>query len=455
MARAIFVGFIILAHMHRGTILITGATGFIGQAVVPRFLDAGFRVRGLLRPNSTWPFAEHPNLERVVGDMRDGASLERACEGMDGICHLAAAKADEAYSAQTNVDGARHLRSAAEKSGMAFIINISTQSAKLVRRGIYAKTKADADAILSSTSVPVTTLYPSLVCGGKGSGAFEALWRISRLPVIPVFGGGNAVYYPIHRNDLAELIVRAADAREMWGKNYDAGGPEAITLMQMMRLLASHRGRSPVFLPVSLPIGLLAARLLSFLPRPPFTTSNVLGGAESVTLDSSPLYRAAAFTPRPILDLLTEETALLKKPTVIDPVADEFTILSRYILPRECRRWKPGPVEAAWYAQALRGHLPLATHSLGIVRRWPFLLGGLDAITKRFSNSPLQKKLLIVATIVECHPVSAAWLLPQDHSHISIVILALRACARTCGKMLLGAFILPFPGFVRRHGSHI
>ena len=439
----------------RGTILLTGATGFIGQAVVPRFLHAGFRVRGLLRPDSMWPFVEHPNLERVVGDVRDSASLERACEGMDGVCHLAAAKADEACSAQTNVDGARHLRFAAEKSGMAFIINISTQSAKLVRRGVYARTKAEADAILSSASVPVTTLYPSLVCGGKGSGAFETLWRISGLPVVPVFGGGNAVYYPIHRNDLAELIVRAAHAREMFGRSYDAGGPEAITLIQLIRLLASHRGRSPAFLPIPLPIGLLAARLLSFLPRPPFTASNVLGGAESVTLDSAPLYRAAAFTPRPISRILTEETALLKMPADSDPVADELAILSRYILSMECQRWKPGPVEAAWYAQALRGHTTIATHSLGIVRRWPFLLGGLDAITKRFRDGPLQKKLLIVATIVECHPVSAAWLLPQDHSRISIILLALLACARMGGKMLLGAFFLPFPGFVRRHVSHV
>lgn len=437
------------------SVLITGATGFIGRAVTLRFLAAGFRVRGLLRPDSTWPFAEHPNLERVVGDMRDGASLERACEGMGGVCHLAAAKADEAWSAQTNVEGARHLRSAAEKSGMAFIINISTQSARLVRRGTYARTKAEADAILSSVSVPVTTLYPSLVYGGKGSGAFETLWRMSRLPIIPVFGGGNAVYYPLHRNDLAELIVRTADAREMWGKSYDAGGPEAITLMQLIRLLASHGGRSPIFLPVPLPIGLLAARLLSFLPRPPFTASNVLGGAESVMLDSSPLYRDAAFTPRPISSILTEETALLKRPATVDPVADEFAILSRYILPKECRRWKPGPMETAWYAQALRGHPPLATHSLGVVRRWPFLLGGMDAITKRFRDGPLQKKLLIAATIVECHPVSAAWLLPQDRSRISIILLALHACARMGGKILLGAFFLPFPGFVRRHVSHV
>lgn len=437
------------------SVLISGATGFIGRAVTIRFLSAGWRVRGLLRPDSTWPFTEHPRLERVVGDMRDEASLERACKGMDGVCHLAAAKADEAWSAQTNVEGARHLRSAAEKSGMAFIINISTQSARLTRRGVYARTKAEADAILSSASVPVTTLYPSLVCGGKGSGACETLWRSSKLPVIPIFGGGNAVYYPLHRNDLAEFIVRVAETRAMWGNVYDACGPEAITLVQLVRQMASQRGRSPLFLHVPLPLGLLAARLLSFLPRPPFTASNVLGGAESVALDSSPLYRDAAFTPRPLAELLSEEAALRKMPTATNPIADEFTALARYILPKECRRWKPGPTETAWYAQALRGCSPLAAHTLGIARYWPLFLGGLDALTKHRRNSPLQKKLLIAATIVECHPVSAAWLLPRDRSVAAVMFLAAIACVRAGGKWLIAALLLFFPSFVRPHASPV
>lgn len=442
--------------MHRRTILITGATGFIGQAVVPYFLDEGFRVRGLLRPTSTWPFAAHPNLERVVGDMQDVASLERACEGIDGICHLAAEKSDETSSVRTNTEGAQHLRRAAEKHGVPFIINISTQSAKLVRRGLYATTKADADALLSLSSVPVVTLYPSVVFGGKGSGVFEALWRVSRLPVVPIFGRGNAVYYPLHRNDLAELIVRIASRTETYGKKYDAGGPEALTLVQLVQRLAANEGRSPAFLPIPLTLGLFLARLLSFLHHPPFTVSNILGGAEIVPLDSIPLYESTAFTPRPISDLLAEEVTLLKEPEVTNPLADEFTLLARYILPKACRRWKPGPVETDWYRQALLGDPSLSDHHLdGAVRRWPFLLDGLDAITKRLRNSAVQKKLLITATIVECHPVSAEWLLPQNRSIITIVALTLRALFRSCVKMLIGISLLLFPGFVRRHGSCI
>ncbi len=438
----------------KGTILMTGATGFIGQAVVPRFLDAGFHVRGLLRSDSTWPFAEHPNLERVVGDMRDSAALERACEGMDGICHLAAAKADETHSAQTNVEGARHLRFAAEKNGVAFIINVSTQSAKLHRRGVYAATKAAADVILSSSSVPVTTLYPSLVFGGKGSGAFETLWRVSRLPIVPVFGRGNAVYYPIHRNDFAELIVRVAERTETHGKKYDAGGPEAFTLVSLVQQLASREGRSPVFLHIPLTFGLFVARLSSLLPRPPFTVSNVLGGAEVVALNSTPLYESTAFTPRHFSDLLAEEVAFLKERRVVDPLVEEFMLLTRYILPASCRRWKPGPVEMDWYRQALSGDPSLSTlHLDGAVRHWPFLLGGLDAITKRSPHSSVQKKLLIAATIVECHPVSAAWLLPQNHSIIAVIALTLHALIRSYAKMLMGASLFLLPGFVRRHGS--
>lgn len=442
--------------MQRGTILITGATGFVGQAVVPRFLDAGFRVRGLLRPSSTWPFAAHKHLERVVGDMGNRASLERACRGVSGICHLAAAKADEAWSVRTNTEGTRNLCQAAEKHGVHFIVNISTQSARLLRRGVYGTTKADADAIFSSASVPVVTLYPSLVFGGKGSGAFETLWRMSRLPIIPLFGQGNAVYYPIHRHDLAELIVRIASEGGGQRETYDAGGPEAITLLQLLRRLAASEGRSLIFLPIPVILGLLLARILSLFPNPPFTVSNVLGGAEAVALDSTPLYRRAGYTPSPLSAILTEEVALLKAPTLSDPLADELTLLTRYILPKASRRWKPGPGEIDWYRQALLGSPALSSHHFdNAVQRWPFLLGGLDAITKRLPNSPVQKKLLIAATMVECHPVSAGWLLPRNRSVVATVALLLQACTRACGKMLLGIVLLSIPGFTRHHASSV
>lgn len=438
--------------LQHGTILITGATGFIGQAVVPRFLDAGFRVRGLLRPSSTWPFAAHKHLERVVGDMQNRASLERACKGISGICHLAAAKADEVSSVRTNTEGARNLCRAAERHGVHFIINISTQSAKLLRRGTYGTTKADADAIFSSSSVPVVTLYPSLVFGGKGSGAFETLWRMSRLPIIPIFGHGNAVYYPSHRNDLAELIVRVAGKTDMQHTHYDAGGPESITIVQLLRRLTAHEGRSPIFVPIPVTFGLLLARALSLFPHPPFTVSNVLGGAEAVPLDSTPLYREVAFTPRSVSHLLTEEIALLKKQEPEDPLADELLLLTRYILPCPSRRWKPGPSEVEWYRQALLGAPSLSLHHFNsVMQRWPFLLGGLDVITRRMPASPVQKKLLIAATIVECHPVSAGWLLPRNRSVVATIALLFQACTRAGGKMLLGIVLSHIPGFTRRH----
>lgn len=433
-------------------ILVTGATGFIGQAVVPRLLKEGCLVRCIIRSTSTWPFAEHPELERVVGDMRDAGSLDRACEGIDGICHLAAAKSDESESAQTNSEGAAHLRTSAEKHHVSFLINISTQSAKLSRRGLYAKTKSEADAIFAASSIPVTTLMPSLVLGGRGSGAFETLFRTTRLPLIPVFGGGVALYYPIHRDDLAELITQAVAQKDLRGKTFDAGGTESITLRELIRKIAKLRGRSAKIFPVPLGLGLILARIFSLLFRPPFTVSNVLGGAEAVTLDATPLYQATSFTPRPLAELLKSEIALLSAPVESDALAEECALLARYLLPPSAKRWKPGPVELDWYRTALRTQQRDPHRHLGtILHRFPFLLGGLDAVTRRSPDCALQRKLMIVATIIECHPVSARWLLPRDRSRLSVTIGCVGAALRSLGKIIIGMLLFFFPGFIRRH----
>ena len=434
-------------------ILITGGTGFVGQAVVPRLLKEGYRVRCIIRPTSTWPFAEHPELERVVGDMRDADSLDGACAGVDGICHLAAAKSDERESAHINSEGAMHLRKAAEKHHVSFLINISTQSAKLSKQGLYAKTKSKADTIFSGSSVPVTTLMPSLVLGGKGSGAFETVFRMTRLPLIPVFGGGVATYYPIHREDLAELIVRTMERSDLRGITFDAGGPESITLRELIEQTTKLRGRSAIIIPVPLGLGLILAKIFSILPRPPFTLSNVLGGAEAVTMDSTPLYRAAGCTPRPLPELLKAEVALLEAHRQRDPIAEECPLLARYLLPPSARRWQPGPVEAEWYRTALQEE-HIANHQLGnIFRRFPFLLGGLDAITRKNPTCALQRKLMTIATLIECHPVSARWLLPRDRSRLSVAIGCIGAILRSAGKLLIGILLILIPGFIRRHAS--
>ncbi len=291
--------------------LVTGAAGFIGRFVCLYLLEKGYRVRALTRGRSRWPFAAHPALTRVIGDMQDAASLSAAAAGVDWVVNLAAAKSDEPDSEATNVEGARNLIQACRAGGVGFIVHVSTQSAKLKRKGTYALTKEAADRVCLESGFPVTILRSSLVYGDAVSGAFGSLVKFARLPVIPVMGPGTAPHWPIHADDLAHAIEIAALRPQTRGQTYDVGGTDRATTNELLDLIGQTQGRPRPKVHIPLAIGLLAARVFSVLPKPPFTRSNVLGSNEQVSMDVERFVREFGFTPRKLADGLND---VLRRP---------------------------------------------------------------------------------------------------------------------------------------------
>lgn len=292
--------------MAASLVLVTGAAGFIGRFACPYLLEKGYRIRALTRGRGPWPFASHPALTRVIGDMQDAASLDAAAAGADWVVNLAAAKSDEPDSEATNVEGARNLVQACRRGGVGFIVHLSTQSAKLTRKGTYALTKEAADRAFLESGFPVTILRSSLVYGDAVSGAFGSLVKFAKLPVIPVMGPGTAPHWPIHADDLAQAIEIAARRPQTRGQIYDVGGTDRVTTNELLDSIGRIQGRSRPKVHIPLALGLLAARVFSVLPRPPFTRSNVLGSNEHVSMDVDRFVREFGFTPRRLADGLND-----------------------------------------------------------------------------------------------------------------------------------------------------
>ena len=124
--------------------------------------------------------------------MRDECSLRQAVAQVAVVVHLAAAKSDEPDSEDVNVRGAERLMKVCQAAGCDRIINISTQSAEIARKGIYARTKSAAEKIFHNSDLQVTTLRPSVVYGEEESGVFGTVLKfVRRLPVVPVLGDGD------------------------------------------------------------------------------------------------------------------------------------------------------------------------------------------------------------------------------------------------------------------------
>ncbi len=418
------------------TIAVTGSNGMIGTAVVKQLQGAGFRVIALVRtlPGNSLP----ENVEYRKADMRDGIALTKALAGAAAVIHLAARKSDEKDSKAINVEGAGNLVAACKANGVQLIINISTQSVRLTRKGVYASTKAQADQIVQSSGIPSITLLPSVVYSDDQSGIFQSLFSFTNLPVVPVIGSGEAAYHPIHVDDLAAIIVRCLEHAELAGQSFDVGGREAWTFNQLVDAVLVVRGlhKDKIHLPIWLCLCLAFAT--RWMPKPPLSRSNVLGAAEDIPMNPDSILQITGVEPRPLTKGLQEIAASRQEREKHNEAAG----LLRYIGQSFDRTFQPSNTLTRRFLAAL------ATHQWNDVRpldvslfKKPSRLRALDSWTRlRHPGCIFQQKLLIAAAILECDPVSADWLLPatQSKGHIvwTCVIATIEAAASTVSGLL-------------------
>jgi predicted dehydrogenase/nucleoside-diphosphate-sugar epimerase len=285
-------------------VLVTGASGFIGQSVVSRLAAGGHEVRALARRPERVPQRAH--VESFIGDLLDADSLDRAAQGMDAVVHLACATgvADEAQVRRVNVDGTRTLLDAAQRHGVRRFVFVSTISATRERMGPYGRTKREGEAMVAHSGLEWVTVRPSLVYGTAPVGLFATLAGYLRaLPVVPVIGNGRLELDPIHVDDVCEVLAQCVTRADVVGKTYDLLGPDRVTFNEFLDRLSRELGiRRPV---VHIPggVALLMASVLGLVSkRPPVSVDNVLGMISPAHVDRAPARRDFAIRWTPLVD---------------------------------------------------------------------------------------------------------------------------------------------------------
>jgi nucleoside-diphosphate-sugar epimerase len=415
------------------SVLVTGAAGFLGRDLVRTLLDSGYRVRAMVRARPLDDFT-HEKLEIVSANMRDLDSLCAAVCDIDVVVHLAALTRDQPESEEINVGGARRLINACLRTGCTRIINISSQAAKIERKGVYARTKFEADRLFQASGLQVTSLLPSLVYGEGSEGAFGMMLRLVRkLPIIPVFGDGTWLSAPIHVRDVSRAIVSCIERDITMGKVYDLGGPTIISLDALLDKICSQWRIKRRKLHVPLPVALFAARAATLLPRPPITVSNVLGSNQDTGIEVETAATELGIEPLPLdagLELLYQRSL---SATQEDPPqaaradrSDEETLskeaeaIARYLL--HCA---PPPELARRYVEANRVLLsaePLSSE-VKLFRRYPSFLGLLEAGSGIIRpQSLLRKKVLLMAAILEATPHYADFFLAEPRGRLRFAL---------------------------------
>jgi NADH dehydrogenase len=296
-------------------VLVTGASGFIGSALVPALAAAGHVPRLMLRRPSAGPLPERA--EVAIGDLTEPDSLGRAVRDCGAVVHLGAAtsagRLARGVAERVNVEGARLLIEACREAGCSRVIVMSTQHVHLDAPGLYGETKRAADELFLGSGLAVTVLRPSLVYGRGTRGVFVRLAGLVRwLPVVPILGPGSMQLRPLYLPDLVRLVVEVLARPDLAGRTYDVGGPDAVSYAEFVDAICRALGKRPRR--VHLPLGVsfvLAAALERVLANPPLTTENVRGATVEAPCDLEPLLRDLRPTLTPLEVGLREAVAPL------------------------------------------------------------------------------------------------------------------------------------------------
>lgn len=227
------------------TILVTGATGYVGGRLIPRLLAAGHRVRALgrsLEKMTARDWSCHHNVELVQGDVRSLKDLVRAAHGCRAAYYLVHAMvAEKGQFAEADRLSAMNMQKAAAAAGLRQIIYLGglgdVVNPSLSR---HLASRHEVGRILQSGPVPATVLRAAMILG-SGSASFEILrYLADRLPIMITPRWVHTLTQPIAIANVLDYLSGCLDKPETFGRTFDIGGPDRLNYRELIEIYASE-----------------------------------------------------------------------------------------------------------------------------------------------------------------------------------------------------------------------
>lgn len=236
-------------------ILLTGATGNVGSALLHRLVRDGYSVRALVRdPRRLGP--DRVRVQIALGDLADASSFRHALRGVKTVVHLAAAIRDQERQGATieevNALGTLRLVRAAERAGVERFVFFSAIGTSLHSQSRFFRAKAQAEMAVEESPMRTTTFMPSIIYS-PGDPWITLLGRLAMLPVVPISGHGRALYEPIWSHDVAAAVVGLLEQNGSEPhRRLELAGPQRLSYDDIVRtyLDVKHRRRRLVHVPL-------------------------------------------------------------------------------------------------------------------------------------------------------------------------------------------------------------
>jgi NADH dehydrogenase len=252
-------------------VTVFGGSGFLGRSVVRALARRDYRIRvAVRRPELAGflqPLGKVGQIHAVQANLRYPASVEAAMRDSHVAINLVGILAEGGAQTFDAVQGkgAGTVAQAAAAVG-ARVVHVSAIGADENSPARYARAKAAGEKAVLAATPSATILRPSTIFGPEDqfTNRFAALGRIS--PMLPLIGGGLTKMQPVYVGDVATAVADTVDGKAKAGATYELGGPEVLTMREIMEIILATTYRDRMLVPLPFGLARLKAMFLQFAP---------------------------------------------------------------------------------------------------------------------------------------------------------------------------------------------
>jgi len=264
---------------------VTGALGYTGKSLAEQLLAQSIPVRTLTNSPSRYnPFGEKLDIHPLAFD--DPAQLTKSLQGVKVLYNTYWVRFNhKLFTFDQAVENTKRLLSAAKEAGVEKIVHVSILHADQADDLGYYKGKHELEDALKALDLPFAIIRPGVLFGRGDILLNNIAWTLRHLPFFGTFGNGQYRLRPLHVDDMATLMLKAANESE--SKTIDAVGPESYTYKELVELIGSVVGVSKPIIPVPPTLAYLVSKLVNFAVNDVVITRQEITGLMRGLLDSN------------------------------------------------------------------------------------------------------------------------------------------------------------------------
>lgn len=247
------------------TVLVTGATGFLGGALARRLASDGAQMRALVRSPEKAARLRAAGMETAQGDLTDADSLQRAVEGCSYVFHAAASFGNLAAQTAVNVEGSRALARASADARIQRFVYVSTTlyygypTGGVINEDTppcrfhnpYIQTKQTAEVAIrdaaAETGLSFAISRPGMIYGAGSTNWTRGLFWLARLRPTPFIGDGRGSAFPIHVDDVVDHLVTLAAHPDAHGQAFNCAPDPSPTWRELIGAYSALAGHDRWF----------------------------------------------------------------------------------------------------------------------------------------------------------------------------------------------------------------